>query len=197
MISSLTNFLTQRFSSVFSIGSSQRKLFIPFFEPHYTFPKHSVFSHVRFIKTMSSSTKFKGDALTAQKASCTQQRKQRNQVKLDPAAASHAASRIDVSVIGTGCRGTPRAILIQSIFSKYAYIIFYDKFTSRIMDCTFSVFLLISTHKLCISSEFNGLQLEYLPHNYLSMWRLIDICIIHLLNNLILLIAALHFVWNN
>ena len=119
MISSLTNFLTQRFFSVCSIGKSHKKLFSSFFEPYYAFPTHSVFSHVRFLETMSSSTKLKGGALSGQKIPCTQQRKQRNQVKLDPAAASHAASRIDVSVIGTGCRGTPRAILIQSIFSKY------------------------------------------------------------------------------
>ena len=119
MISSLTNFVTQRFYSVCSIGKSHRKLFSSSFEPYHTFPTHSVYSHVRFLQTMSSSSKLKGDALSGHKISCTQQRKQRNQVKLDPAAASHAASRIDVSVIGTGCRGTPRAILIQSIFSKY------------------------------------------------------------------------------
>lgn len=122
MIPALTNLFIRRHLSIFSTGKLYRERVISSFQLYQTLP---ALHCLRFMDTMSSATKPKGGTFSGRNNPSTQQRKQRNQFK-DPAAASHAASRIDVSVIGTGCRGTPRAVLIQSIFSKYA--IFYLRF---------------------------------------------------------------------
>ena len=36
-------------------------------------------------------------------------------------AAQSASSRFEVLVLGTGCRGAPRAVLVQTSFSKYSH----------------------------------------------------------------------------
>lgn len=115
MIFSYTKFFSHQISSITTLGKFRRRFSLDseYYQAFSTLP-----GHVRFFQTMNFDTKFKDRALSGRKMEGTPQRKQRNQTKLDPAAASHAASRINVSVIGTGCRGTPRAVLIQSIFSK-------------------------------------------------------------------------------